>query len=180
MPAAFRFAVKLPKTITHERRLTDAEALVARFADEVAGLGSKRGPVLIQLPPSLVFDRANAAAFFTMAGDRLGGRLVCEPRHASWFGEEADALLRRHEIARVAADPAVILAAAKPGGWPGLSYTRLHGAPRIYWSDYDAVSIAAHAAATHEAANESWIVYDNTAAGFATGNALALAAALRR
>lgn len=180
VPAAFRFAVKLPKTITHEHRLTDADALLARFADEVAGLGSKRGPVLVQLPPSLAFGSGVATAFFTTAGAMLGGRFVCEPRHASWFSDDAEALLVEHEIARVAADPAVIPAAAKPGGWSGVRYTRLHGTPRVYWSDYDAASIAVHAAAVQAAAGERWTIYDNTAAGHATGNALALADALRR
>lgn len=180
VPAAFRFAVKLPKTITHEHRLADVDAPLARFADEVTGLGPKRGPVLVQLPPSLAFEPSVAAAFFEKAGAILGGPFVCEPRHASWFADNADALLVEHGIARVAADPAIIPAAARPGGWPGLGYTRFHGAPRIYRSDYDAASIAAHAAAVQAVAGESWTIYDNTAAGRATGNALALVDALRR
>ena len=175
-----RFAAKLPKAITHERRLMDSDALLARFAEEVAGLGAKRGPVLVQLPPSLAFDRAVAAAFFETAGKILGGRIACEPRQATWFTEEADALFVRHEVARVAADPAPVAGAGRPGGWSGLSYTRLHGAPRIYWSDYDAADIAGHATAVRGAPGESWTIYDNTAAGCATGNALALAELLRR
>lgn len=180
VPDPFRFAVKLPRTITHEQRLAHVDALLARFADEVAGLGPKRGPVLVQLPPSLAFEFGVATAFFDRAGVMLGGRFVCEARHASWFTDEADALLVEHEIARVAADPAVIPDAARPGGWPGLRYTRLHGAPQIYRSDYDAASIATHAAAVQAAVGESWTIYDNTAAGHATANALALADALRR
>src|SRR3954449_13476072 len=46
----FRFAVKMPKAITHERRLRDAGELLNRFLSEVAGLGPKLGPLLVQLP----------------------------------------------------------------------------------------------------------------------------------
>ena len=122
VPEDFRFAVKLPKTITHGLRLRACEAEIARFAEEVGGLGKKRGPVLVQLPPSLAFDAALAGAFFTGLAATLAGPIVCEPRHPSWFDPEADALLAAHRIARVAADPAPVPAAAMPGGWrrPGL------------------------------------------------------------
>lgn len=177
VPPAFRFAVKLPKTITHERRLVDVAEPLARFADEVAGLGKKRGPVLVQLPPSLAFDALVAAAFFSMLAATLGGRTVCEPRHPSWFETEADALLAEHEVARVAADPARVPAAAVPGGWRGLTYARWHGSPAVYRSSYDPDAIAAHAALA--GAGESWTIYDNTASGAATANALALLAAIQ-
>ena len=172
VPAGFRFAVKLPRAITHAARLVDAAAPLARFADEVAGLGGKRGPVLVQLPPSLAFDAGVAAAFFRDLIATLGGAAVCEPRHPSWFEGEADALLADHRIARVAADPARVPAAARPGGWRGLTYARWHGSPATYRSSYDADAIAAHAALA--AAGESWTIYDNTTLGAATANALAL------
>src|SRR3954451_5388431 len=52
VPADFRFAVKLPKVITHELRLVGAESHLERFLGETSGLGAKRGPILVQLPPS--------------------------------------------------------------------------------------------------------------------------------
>src|SRR5438128_702724 len=55
VPEDFRFAVKMPKAVTHERRLVDVQELLDRFAEEVAVLGPKLGPVLIQLPPSFAF-----------------------------------------------------------------------------------------------------------------------------
>ena len=83
VPTGFQFAVKLPREITHTRRLLDAAAPLQRFLDEVAGLGAKLGPVLIQLPPSLQFAPDVAASFFNAVRARFGGALVCEPRHAS-------------------------------------------------------------------------------------------------
>src|SRR3954469_8738705 len=56
VPADFRFAVKLPRTMTQERRLEDCGDLLDRFVSEVEGLGPKLGVVLVQLPPSLAFE----------------------------------------------------------------------------------------------------------------------------
>lgn len=174
VPEDFRFAVKLPKAITHEARLVGCEALLARFAEEIAGLGAKRGPVLTQLPPKLAFDAHAARDFFAQATRMLGGPIVCEPRHASWFEPEADVLLIEHRIARVAADPARVPEAATPGGWPGLTYVRLHGSPRVYWSGYDDEALRHWWGVVAALPGERWIIFDNTASGRAAEDALAL------
>ena len=78
---------------------------------------------------------------------------------------------------------AVTPAAARPGGWPGLVYYRLHGSPRIYYSAYppDALNTLAEALrASAEQAIETWCIFDNTAAGAATGDALLSPGATRR
>ena len=111
-PAAFRFSAKLPKSITHERRLVDCADPLVRFLDDVAGLGDKLAVLVVQLPPSLVFDAAVAHAFFDDVRGRTAVALTCEPRHASWFDDAADALLRDCRVARIAADPARVPAAA--------------------------------------------------------------------
>src|SRR4051812_44363505 len=64
VPDGFRFAVKLPKEITHTKKLVDAEAPLDRFAAEASGLGDRLGPVLVQLPPKLTFAAESADAFF--------------------------------------------------------------------------------------------------------------------
>jgi uncharacterized protein YecE (DUF72 family) len=104
--------------------------------------------------------------------------VACEPRHASWFEPGADALLARHGVARVAADPARVPAAAVAGGDRRLVYVRLHGSPRMYYSDYEAERLEAVAEQLRGAGAggaEPWCVFDNTTLGAATGNALALA-----
>jgi hypothetical protein len=63
VPRSFKFAVKLSKAITHEKRLTDTR-LLRPFISEVQSLGRKLGPLLVQLPPSLVFDSRLAGRFF--------------------------------------------------------------------------------------------------------------------
>jgi len=184
-PDAFRFAVKLPRSITHEGRLRHARAPLYSFLDEVAGLGEKLGPLLVQLPPSLAFEARVARAFFALLRKRHAGPVVCEPRHASWFGAAAEEVLSRFHIGRVAADPACVSAAARPGGWLGETrdgagatvYYRLHGSPRMYWSIYPTERIAEWATALHAlpASTDAWCIFDNTAAGGALQNALALA-----
>ena len=181
VPADFRFAVKLPKTITHERRLAGCGELVERFLAETQGLGAKLAVLLVQLPPKLAFEAGPAGAFLRDLGHRTPALLACEPRHPSWFTPEADALLERQGVARVAADPAIVPEAALPGGWRGLAYWRLHGSPRIYRSAYDDARLDAYAAALRsvtEAGREAWCMFDNTASSAATHNALSLLARL--
>ncbi len=180
VPDGFRFAVKLPKTITHQRKLFDCDDAIGAFAEEVAGLGDRRGPILVQLPPRLAFDPAIVLPFFERLRLVLGGSLVSEPRHPSWFDPAADAHLVRLRVARVAADPAPAPGAADPGGRQGLTYTRWHGSPAIYRSSYGEEAIAPLATRLRDADVESWAIFDNTASGAATGNALTLAAECRR
>ena len=178
VPDGFRFAAKLPKAISHERRLIDCAEPLTRFAGEVGGLGGKLGVMLVQLPPSLRFDVGVADAFFALLRDAIAADVACEPRHASWFGAEADALLVRHHVARVAADPALAEGGGRPGGWPGLTYYRLHGSPLIYRSPYEADRIVAIAAELRAGTAPAWCIFDNTASGAAAPDALALVDAL--
>src|ERR1700752_5229595 len=63
VPAGFSFAVKIPKEITHTRRLSDAAAQLDAFLDQVTGLSTKLGVLLVQLPPTLEFDLRIADTF---------------------------------------------------------------------------------------------------------------------
>ncbi len=143
VPPDFRFAVKVPKAATHERRLADAGEVLDRFLEEATRLEGKLGPLLVQIPPSLAFSATLAAGFLAALRDRFEGDVAFEPRHASWFAPAPERLLTEYRVARVAADPAVVPAAAEPGGWNGLVYYRLHGSPEIYYSDYPDESLRA-------------------------------------
>lgn len=176
VPAGFRFSVKLPRTITHDARLAGADDLLDRFAAEAGALGEKLGCVLVQLPPSLKFDAGVGAGFFARLKQRFGCMLACEARHPSWFEEEATALLRGAGVTRVIADP--------PKGQPGphvptseAIYIRLHGAPRVYYSDYAPAYLAQLGLdmAGHVAAGRPvWCIFDNTMSASFVDQALAL------
>jgi uncharacterized protein YecE (DUF72 family) len=175
VPDDFRFAVKLPKRISHELRLVDAGEVLSCFWEEIRLLGAKLGPLLLQLPPSLAYERTIAEPFFKRLRAHIPHPVVCEPRHPTWFAAEADRLLEAHAIARVAADPARVPAAAEPGGASELLYYRLHGTPRIYFSAYDPAFLSCLVTAIRRAAAEEvWCIFDNTASGAAAANALTL------
>lgn len=176
-PAEFRFAAKLPKVISHDNALAGCGELLDRFAAEVTGLGDRLGVLLLQLPPKLAYDEETFDAFLDELRQRIATPLALEPRHASWFAADVDDHLRRSHVARVAADPARIPGAGEPGGWEGLAYFRWHGAPKIYYSDYGEAELAALRVRLAQSVRRNvptWCILDNTAAGAALGNALAL------
>lgn len=108
VPSGFRFAAKVPKAITHERRLLECDELIEAFASDTRGLGAKFAVALVQLAPSHSFDQATARKFFASLAAQSAARIVCEPRHSSWFSGEADALMIEWGVSRAAADPAIV------------------------------------------------------------------------
>jgi uncharacterized protein YecE (DUF72 family) len=177
VPESFRFSAKLPKSITHVRKLVDCAAETAEFLGQAHGLGDKLAVLLVQLPPKLDLDPPTAAAFFSNLKARTSAAIACEPRHISWFTPAADALLDQLKVARVAADPAICEAAAEPGGWRGLHYWRLHGSPVIYRSSYED-RIDEIASAICRDGQDSWCIFDNTASSAGGVDALQLMQAL--
>ncbi|MGV8961422.1 MAG: DUF72 domain-containing protein [Stenotrophomonas sp.] len=177
VPQEFRFSVKMPKAISHEWRLRGTSALVEAFLDSVDGLGVHLGGLLLQLPPSLCFDARLASSFFRVLRRRTEAAVVCEPRHPSWFSPAAAAMLQRHGIARAGVDPASVVEAETPlaaGDW---CYWRWHGSPRIYYSSYPDPALAGLAQKVlqaRRAGRSPWVIFDNTAAGYAIANALQL------
>ncbi|HEY8593090.1 MAG TPA: DUF72 domain-containing protein [Sphingomicrobium sp.] len=178
VPSDFRFSVKVPKAITHVRKLVGCEDELDAFISEAGRLGDKLAVLLIQLPPKLEFDADVVTVFFSSLQRRTAAAIVCEPRHLSWFTSEGDALLTEFRVARVAADPALNEAAARPGGWGGLNYWRLHGSPVAYRSSYrDRIDELAAAIGAFDA-RDCWCIFDNTASSAGAGDAIALMRAL--
>lgn len=182
VPADFAFAVKIPKEITHSLRLERAGAALDAFLAQVAGLKEKLGPLLLQLPPSLAFTAHLARSFFAELRSRFDGSVVCEPRHPDWFSASADDLISEFHVSRAAVDPPITASAASPGGWKALAYFRLHGSPRIYYSEYSSEQLDQFAERLIHAGKDcrsSWCIFDNTASGAAAANALTLQERIR-
>jgi uncharacterized protein YecE (DUF72 family) len=175
VPDGFRFAVKIPKLISHERLLLRAKEPLARFLDESSGLGLKRGPLLLQLPPSFQFDAVRVGRFLELARKLYAGGMVCEPRHVTWTTAAAHELLLNFKIARVAADPPRAPGLCDPAGWARLVYYRWHGSPRPYFSCYTSGDLTRLAERIRGGTAETWCIFDNTGSGSAAGNALELA-----
>ena len=169
VPDSFRFAVKIPKEITHTRAMKDIAEPFGAFLEDIRPLGAKRGPLLCQLPPSLAFDADAFDSAFNTVRNADDGPIVIEVRHKSWASAEALDLLKSYAINRVLADPAPV--------WPmedfdmPPKYVRLHGKPKIYYSSYADEQIRPF---SDVLAADSWCVFDNTASGAAIDNALTL------
>jgi uncharacterized protein YecE (DUF72 family) len=176
VPEGFSFSVKLPKTITHDSRLVNVDERLNVFAEQVLGLGNKLGCLLVQLPPSLKFSQSDAKPTFQKLQQIFSCPIVCEPRHLTWFSSDTDNFLKDSGVSRVAADPAICIDAAKPGGDLATCYYRLHGSPEKYFSDYNDIDIQNYAnlIRKNKTCSQMWCIFDNTGNGRATPNALTL------
>jgi uncharacterized protein YecE (DUF72 family) len=178
VPPAFRFSVKVPKAITHEKGLADSTELMDKFLGEVAGLGKHLGALLFQLPPTLEFNAEVARPFFVWLRLNYNGDVFLEPRHRSWFSLPVGRMLYDLRLGRVAADPPPVPAAAEPGGAAGRVYFRLRGSPDLYASSYTSSYLGglAFRLRMHARAGDTvWCMFDNTSRGAAPDNALCVA-----
>ena len=96
-PPGFKFALKLPQEITHERRLRDSRDVAALFFDRVRELGPKLGPILIQLGPDFApVELPAVAAFLSLLPRDL--QVAVEFRQRGWIHEGIIALLAEHNV----------------------------------------------------------------------------------
>ncbi|MFC5800613.1 DUF72 domain-containing protein [Streptomyces formicae] len=101
-PSGFVMAVKASRYLTHIKRLRDPEEPVRRLMSHAEGLGERLGPVLLQLPPNLRCDTAALDAVLACFPARV--RVAVEPRHDSWWTDEAEDVLRKRGAALCWAD----------------------------------------------------------------------------
>jgi len=105
----FVFALKLWRGITHLKRLSDAEEWLDNFFEVANRLGDKRGPLLVQLPPSFKPDVPRLDDFLARLPEHMGGvswRVAVEFRHPDWLTPDVYAVLDRHGAAACLADMA--------------------------------------------------------------------------
>lgn len=122
-PDGFEFCFKLPRTITHERRLRNAAELTAQFCDRIAPMAERLGPIQIQLPPSFSGSDLPALADFLARAPSIEGfsGWAVELRHPDFFvggpkERAVDDLLIEHAANRVILDSRALfdLPAATP------------------------------------------------------------------
>lgn len=103
-PAHFRFSCKLPREITHERRLRDTRAELLAFLRALEPLAGKLRVVLIQLPPSYS-PREEKIIFREFLGQLpTDFRFAIEFRHAGWHRPHFIRLLEKHRLCWVWSD----------------------------------------------------------------------------
>ena len=102
VPERFAFVLKASRRITHDHRLRGVEDAVRYFLETAAGLKSKLGPILFQLPPNMKKDLPRLQEFLSLVGPPH--RAALEFRHASWYDDEVMEALRAHQAALCLAD----------------------------------------------------------------------------
>jgi uncharacterized protein YecE (DUF72 family) len=102
VPDGFAFVLKVPRRITHDKRLKNVDDDVAYLLKTVGALGKKRGPLLFQFPPFFRKDLACLRDFLGLLPPDV--QTACEFRHQSWFDDEVFAVLRAHNAALCLAD----------------------------------------------------------------------------
>ena len=180
-PAPFRFSVKMPRSITHESHLKRCAAEVGRFYEDIAALQPKLAAVLVQLPPSLEFNRRIVHTFFNSVPRFRGTKVVCEPRHSSWFTRLRRAPCGTRECpgsprtppAAPARRSLAVCAASPTFAGMALRVCTIRSIRRRSFATFAA-------AVTKAKATETWCVFDNTARHAAWDDALQFMAALRR
>lgn len=83
-PQDFTFALKMPKEITHERRLRDADGLVREFLGRARELGTKLGPILLQMGPDFAPEELPALEKLVASLPR-DLRFAVELRQSRWM-----------------------------------------------------------------------------------------------
>ena len=101
-PEGFRYTLKAPKRITHDKRLADCEELVAMFTESARGLGPHIASLLFQLAPNFRCDLARFEKFLGILPSDL--RCAFEFRHDSWLVDDVYRLLEKHGAALCIAD----------------------------------------------------------------------------
>jgi uncharacterized protein YecE (DUF72 family) len=107
LPETFRFCPKIPKAISHEGKLMDNIERAREFIKVMSPLGTRLGPMFLQLPPSYTPKLlADLQAFLALWPPQV--RLAVEVRHLDWFEspdrEALNQLLSEHNMARVVID----------------------------------------------------------------------------
>ncbi len=133
----FKFSLKMPKTITHDKRLVHAEADTDEFFEKTEPLrkAGKLGCLLIQLPPSFTFKQKDSL-------ERYFGHLprdihfAIEFRHESWDREESWELLRRYNVANTITDSPIGFLSKPIITTDTHAYVRWHGRGKSIWYDY--------------------------------------------
>jgi uncharacterized protein YecE (DUF72 family) len=176
-PDPFRICPKLSRFITHQKRLNDTEEPLRRFFELFEVMKSRLGPVLIQLPPGLLFDRSLAIDFVQILKVNYDHyRFAIEARHKSWITDEVFSLLEKYNVAFVIADSG--------NRFPyyeaittDFIYLRFHGPENLYASDYTDAALYAFAEkiiAWLKNNKEVWAFFNNDFHGFAINNATKL------
>ena len=136
-PSDFVFTAKIPKLITHDKRLgltSDVKADLETYFDLMRPLqlGGKLGCFLIQLAPKCDCNLENLESFFELLDPMF--RYAVEFRNVSWMKDETWALLKKYDVAYTIVDEPLLPPEAHLTA--NFAYFRWHGRGEHIWFDY--------------------------------------------
>lgn len=170
-PAAFRFAVKAPRLITHYKQFRDCERLLNDFYTSIEkGLKEKLGVVLFQLPPQFHYTEERLDLIITSIKKEFSNTV--EFRHLSWWNQKVYNRLKKEKIIfcgishPTLPDDAIVTNQT--------AYYRFHGVPKLYYSSYKKAMLKkiADILASNKTVKEVYIYFNNTATIGAIENAI--------
>lgn len=182
VPPGFIFCPKLSRYITHMKKLNEVEEPMERFFNIFDKIGTRLGPVLVQLPWNVTFNPARAETFYKLVTERYGAyKFVMEVRHISWFEKDSLDLMRKCGIGLVISQsgskfPYLEEVTAK------YIYLRFHGPKELYSSPYSLKMLQDYAAKCLrwiEQGHEIWAFFNNTDRGYAFRDAATLEKLIR-
>lgn len=100
-PDGFVFTMKMPRRITHEKKLRQVTEPLGWLYTSAKELHEKCGFLVAQLPPSIKFDKDWTIMQEFVKSLDASYRHAIEFRHASWFREDVYSLLRDRNVAMV-------------------------------------------------------------------------------
>jgi uncharacterized protein YecE (DUF72 family) len=172
-PGDFVFAIKLLHVFTHFRRLKltkDDLDLLKTYVVNAKKLGTKLGPILVQLPPSLGIDLKSLEILLRKLKKQ---RVAVEFRHESWFRAETYDLLKKYNAAMViTSSPHWHSELRKTAAWV---YVRFHGETKLFASNYRHVELKKWARRILDLKpKEIFCYFNNDANAYAAENAMFL------
>lgn len=172
-PDDFKFVIKIPKSISHEKRLKDCKDEISEFCKHIADhLKEKLAGFLYQFPPSFKNSEENLDLIFNNIDFTYLN--VIEFRHESWWNNEIFKVLQSKNI--------IFSGVSFPGNLPedfiinntDSFYYRLHGKPILYKSEYAENEIKNLAEAILNSGKNGFVFFNNTWGTAAITNAFQL------
>lgn len=169
-PEGFILSIKIPKIITHIKRLEGCKDDIAKFYDVArVGLREKLGCVLFQLPPSFTYSPERLEAIISAMNPEFAN--VVEFRNESWWREDVMEILESNDISFCSVNypklPTAVMKTTQTG------YVRMHGNPKLFYSEYTQEQVKIlYSAVISKNFKQVYIYFNNTASTAGIINAL--------
>jgi uncharacterized protein YecE (DUF72 family) len=173
-PNGFRYVLKAPQTITHQKLLIDVEEEVKNFVQSALLLEDRLGLLLLQIAPSTPYDLKRLKQALLAFPDP--SMVAVEFRNPDWISKEAETLLR--DLGVTFCNPDSPLQNLSRVLTSKRAYLRMHGRRKWYSDFYTADELAEIADIARDlarrGANEVYIFFNNDYFANACTNAKSL------